>query len=178
MAIVVVGGSGRNVGKTALICGLIAALPEFAWIAIKITSHTHGPAQPIWEEIHAGQGTDTARFLAAGARRAFLITAAENDLSPLFRDLRAMIDPAIHLIFESNRILDYIQPDICLAVSGPTQNEHKPSFTKIMEQMDAIVISADRDEIVATAKPIFKLATLNRIPHQMQQWVRHRLPQI
>jgi len=68
MAIVVVGGSGRGVGKTALVCGLIAALPEFNWTAIKITGHDHGQPKPVWEETQPGQGTDTARFLAAGAR--------------------------------------------------------------------------------------------------------------
>ncbi len=41
MAIIVVGGSNRGVGKTALVCGLIAALPEYRWNAVKITSHDH-----------------------------------------------------------------------------------------------------------------------------------------
>ena len=31
MAIIVVGGSGRGAGKTALVCGLIRALPEIRW---------------------------------------------------------------------------------------------------------------------------------------------------
>ena len=39
MAIIVVGGSNRGVGKTALVCGLIAALPEYRWAAVKISSH-------------------------------------------------------------------------------------------------------------------------------------------
>ena len=45
MAIIVVGGSNRGVGKTALVCGLIAALPEYRWAAIKITSRDH--KQPV-----------------------------------------------------------------------------------------------------------------------------------
>ena len=80
MAIVVVGGSDRNVGKTSLICGLIAPLPEFQWAAVKITSHAHGVRDAVWEETAAGQGTDTARYLAAGARRAFLLTATDEEL--------------------------------------------------------------------------------------------------
>ena len=50
MAIIVVGGSNRGAGKTALVCGLIAALPEFHWIAVKVTDHDHGQPSPIWEE--------------------------------------------------------------------------------------------------------------------------------
>jgi hypothetical protein len=45
MAIIVVGGSNRGVGKTALVCGLIAALPEYRWTAVKITAHDH--PQPV-----------------------------------------------------------------------------------------------------------------------------------
>lgn len=45
MAIIVVGGSNRGVGKTTLVCGLIAALPEYRWNAIKITTHDH--PQPV-----------------------------------------------------------------------------------------------------------------------------------
>jgi len=55
VAIVVVGGSGRGVGKTALVCGLIRALPEIPWTAVKITSDAHAVAKPIFEE------TDEAR---------------------------------------------------------------------------------------------------------------------
>jgi hypothetical protein len=60
MAIVVEGGSGRGAGKTALLRELLAALPEFRWTAVKITSHSHGQAGPVWEETAAGQGTDIA----------------------------------------------------------------------------------------------------------------------
>lgn len=43
MAIVVIGGSNRGVGKTALVCALIRALPEYHWVAVKITTHDHRP---------------------------------------------------------------------------------------------------------------------------------------
>ena len=62
MAILVVGGSHRGVGKTALVCGLIAALPEHRWTAVKITSDDHGQFAPVWEDTEPGQGTDTARY--------------------------------------------------------------------------------------------------------------------
>ena len=42
MAVIIVGGSGRNVGKTTLVCSLIAALPEYRWTAVKISAHEHG----------------------------------------------------------------------------------------------------------------------------------------
>ena len=44
MAMIVVGGGGRGAGKTALMCGLMRALPEIPWTAMKITTHEHGKA--------------------------------------------------------------------------------------------------------------------------------------
>ena len=42
MAIVVIGGHSRSVGKTSLVAELIAALPEMQWTAAKITQFGHG----------------------------------------------------------------------------------------------------------------------------------------
>ena len=124
MAIVVVGGSGRNVGKTSLVCGLIAALPELAWTAVKVTSHVHDEREAVWEEKGAGQGTDTGRYLAAGARRAFLLTAPEafssgkTELADVLDRFWQNLGRGTNLIFESNRILNYLRPDLCLLVLG------------------------------------------------------------
>ena len=41
MAIVVIGGHSRNIGKTSVVCALIAAMPERRWTAIKITQCKH-----------------------------------------------------------------------------------------------------------------------------------------
>lgn len=175
MAIIVVGGSARNAGKTSLICGLLAALPEFRWVAIKITPHVHGSPLPICEETAPGQGTDTARFLTAGARRAFLIAAPENDLPALLGGLRATLGAASHLILESNRILDSLQPDLCLAVFGSTPSEPKPSFAQLARLADATVVAADRDRRIDAVQPVFELADLNRISPPFEQWLRGRL---
>ena len=42
MAVVVVGGHSRNVGKTSVVAGIIAAVPEANWTAAKITQFGHG----------------------------------------------------------------------------------------------------------------------------------------
>ena len=45
MAVVVIGGHSRSVGKTSVVAGLIAALPEYSWHAMKITQFGHGGAE-------------------------------------------------------------------------------------------------------------------------------------
>jgi hypothetical protein len=64
MAIIVVGGSNRGVGKTSLVCGLIAALPEYRWTAVKITTHDHG------QQVSTGRES-IAAGLASGSTRTF-----------------------------------------------------------------------------------------------------------
>ena len=84
MKLVMVGGHTRNIGKTSVVEGIIRSLPEFDWTAAKITQFGHGVCSvngescdcavsehqfSITEERNSDTGTDTARFLAAGARR-------------------------------------------------------------------------------------------------------------
>ena len=175
MAIIVVGGSGKSVGKTSLVCGIIRALPEFRWMAVKVTNHSHGLEQPIFEDKIAGTGTDTARYLAAGAKRAFLISAGEPDLERLLADVREMAEPGAHWTFESNRILKFLRPDVFLAVDDPAEFGRKPSFTEVAHQIDALVVRAGRDSMTEDTMPLFELETMDRVSSSMQQWLKVRL---
>jgi hypothetical protein len=175
MAIIVVGGSGRKIGKTGLVCGLIRALPEFDWTAVKITSHGHGRTESLWEETSAGQGTDTARYLAAGARRALMVTAADDALGPLVQQILRESPPPGCIIFESNRVLDHLRPNLCLALASSLEGERKPSFEIVEQRMDALVELAGHDHVITSQKLAFHLASLDRISPTMQAWLRERL---
>jgi hypothetical protein len=198
VAIIVVGGTGKDVGKTSLVCGLIAALPEFAWTAVKVTRHQHAPGapslrhlsgawvgnlkssqapdleNPFWEETKPGQATDTARYLAAGAQRALLVASEDGNL-PL-DELSAAVGSHTNLIFESNTIATQLKPDLCLGVVG-TEAEVKPSFEPFMRWMDAAVVLAGVQAVFAgsDAMPVFRLVQLERISPEMLGWVRGKL---
>ena len=178
MAIIVVGGSAKSVGKTALVCGLIAALPEHQWTAVKITTHDHGKAESLWEETEAGQGTDTARYLAAGAVRAFLVTSHDGTDSAL--EIQQAVAPGTDLIIESNRILIQFKPDLCLGVLRPegVAAEVKPSFQPFMLRADALVTVAAAGSSAGPAGraiPVFRLARLEHPSPELLAWVRERL---
>jgi hypothetical protein len=190
MAIVVVGGSSRSVGKTALVCGLIAALPEFRWTAVKITTHEHDKPKPIWEEKNPGYGSDTGRYLAAGALRAFLTTPAMHnhpptpDLAPVLDELWPNFGPRTNLIFESNSILGHLQPNLCLLVQGAADHAtRKPSFDFALQYADALVTRAPLNRLIPNGfcqagqlpKPVFNLAALEQISPEMLFWLRDRL---
>lgn len=190
MAILVVGGNHRGVGKTALVCGLIAALPEHRWAAVKISSDDHGRPAPVWEEREAGQGTDTARYLAAGAARAFLITASGDEMEKRLAELERIVGSEQSVIYESNRVVDFIRPDLCLLVDDPVGEETvKPSFLRITVNADAMVVQASGDSVSEDsmgndsvssgsdgARPRFRLAAFERIPSQMVAWMRQHIP--
>ncbi len=184
MAIVVVGGNGRGVGKTALVCGVVAALKEFEWTAIKVTTHAHSSLARIGEEnapveeTAAGQGTDTARYLAAGARRAFLVSALDAELGKRLRELEELVGPEANLIFESNRVLGHLRACVCLAIEPEPGSARKPSFA-LVEQEKRVTVrragSGEEEKFLPGANPVFQLKDFARIPASMQQWLRDRL---
>jgi hypothetical protein len=182
--IIVVGGGGRGAGKTALVCGLMRALPEIAWTAVKITTHGHERGQdkttPIWEETAPGEGTDTARYLAAGARRALLVTASEDGLGPIVEQIlkeqsRASGVTPSGIIIESNSVLRHLRPDVCLCAATSPWAEQKASFDLLMEHLDATVELAAHDHIIEAEKITFRLASLERVSPTMLDWLRERL---
>src|SRR5499425_3260019 len=106
--LIVVGGHTRSIGKTQLVCDLIAAFPNAHWVAGKITQYGHGvcaqngencdcaPREHAvaldWERKRAPlthAGADSARFLQAGAERAFWLRTKQGYLAegmPLLRN--------------------------------------------------------------------------------------------
>lgn len=176
MPTVAIGGNARNVGKTSLICALIAAFPERPWTAVKITSHDHGKPTLVWEETQAGQGTDTARYRSAGARRALLVTTRAGEI-PL-AELRATIAKGRWLIFETNQILSLGKPDIVLGLIGSAATESKPSFAEVRQHADAFVSTSDSDRLPAfeaDPRPVFALPDLRNISPELIDWMRSRL---
>src|SRR5579863_1384872 len=94
--VVAVGGHSRNIGKTSLVAGLIRALPQWNWTAMKITQFGHGVcsvsgkscdchvapecAYAMSEDLKPNQ-TDTGRFLGAGAQSSYWVRTAMGQLS-------------------------------------------------------------------------------------------------
>lgn len=154
MAILVVGGHTRNIGKTSVVTGLIANLPQLQWTAFKITQFGHGicsaNGEPcdceadahtiaITQESSATSGTDTARFLAAGAVRSFWVRTRQGQLAEAMPRLRKELAGSVHAIIESNSVLRYLQPDLYLTVLDPNVRDFKSSAQYFLDRADAVV---------------------------------------
>ncbi len=139
--LVVVGGSGRKVGKTTVVVNLIRALPEARWLALKISGHAHGSAGwKLTREESAAPDTDTGRFLAAGAAEAWWLRAGRGRLAEAVPELRSLFARAANVIVESNSILDWFEPDLYVFVSGARR---KPGARARMQRADAVVTAPD-----------------------------------
>jgi hypothetical protein len=172
--IVVVGGHTRSIGKTQLVCDIIAALSEAKWIAGKITQYGHGvcaqnghdcdcaPDEHVcamsWER-DANTGTDSSRFLEAGARRSFWLRTKQGFLAegmPLLREAlneiartrqnesagsgAAVEMKPINVILESNTLLQFLKPDVFLMVLHPGKSDFKDSAQLQLDRASAFVL--------------------------------------
>ena len=156
MAIVVVGGHTRNIGKTSIMTGLISALPEMHWTAFKITQFGHGVCSAngepcdcetadhtiaVSEERDAASGTDSARYLAAGAARSLWVRTRQGQLAEAMPRIRKELAAAENAIVESNSILRFLQPDIFLSVLDPATADFKESAKRYLDRADAVVVT-------------------------------------
>ena len=183
MAIVVVGGSGKDVGKTGVVCAVISALREYEWTAVKITGHDYpaggsnesSAALVIREETRAGEETDTARFLRAGAKRALLVKRVGDEVP--MDEIRAALGSDRNVVFESNRILDAVKPDVCLALVGG--DERKASFVRLMRAADAVpTVQGSAAETLREGVRRFQLESVDRLPAELLTWLRERLDRV
>jgi hypothetical protein len=157
MAIVVIGGHSRKIGKTSVVAGLIAAMPELHWTAFKITQFGHGMcsangepcdcetaehAVAVSEERAGGDNTtDSGRYLAAGAARSFWVRTRQGDLSEAMPRIRKEVASAENVIMESNSILRFLRPDIYLSVLDPATVDFKDSARYFLDRADAILVA-------------------------------------
>ena len=155
MAIIVVGGSTRNIGKTSVVAGLIQALPVMQWTAFKITQFGHGVCSAngepcdcetadhtiaISEERDPHSGTDSARYLQAGAARSFWVRTRQGQLAEAMPRLRKELAQTGNAIIESNSILQFLRPDLYLSVLDPATIDFKNSARLFLNRADAVLL--------------------------------------
>ena len=191
--VIVVGGHTRSIGKTQLVCDLIAAFPNENWIAGKITQYGHGvcaqngsncdcaPDEHVcaisWEK--RANETDSGRFLAAGARRSFWLRTKQGFLAegmPLLREtlheLEAEKDrsePGL-VILESNTLLQFLKPSLYLMVVDPSKADFKESAKLQMDRVSAFVLRQPRpDADISAAWQGLPLRLLRGKPEFLQR---------
>lgn len=198
MALVVIGGHSRNVGKTSVVAGIIAALREYQWTAMKITQYGHGicakngkqchcaSADHSWEiseERDASGRSDTSRFLAAGAAHVYWVRTQQGRLYDAMPSIRRRLEEVRNVILESNSVLGFVRPDLYLSVLDPATADFKVSAQKYLDQADAVILHESSKRAVwngislesMAGKPTFRIQPPNYLTPEMVEFLRSKL---
>lgn len=159
MRVVTVSGTASEVGKTSLVCELLARLP--GWGAIKVTrghyrscgrdpetccvSHLLADEPRVFREPEDLEvpGKDTARYVEAGAAAVRWVVCRRGQEAEGVA--RAMVELADRpgVIVEGNTVVPACRPDLALLVAPPDPPEVKSSAVRILDVVDAVYVPED-----------------------------------
>lgn len=187
-----------------MVCDLIAAFPSAHWLAGKITQYGHGVCAQNGENCDcaptehavaldwelAGQpltktDSDSARFLQAGAERAFWLRTKQGYLAegmPLLRCALANVEAStgqlkgsgvkplldsrlpsdasengLNVIIESNSLLQFVKPSLYVTVFDAAREDFKDSARQMLDRADVFVFRRGLDENDVARPPWLQL---------------------
>ena len=155
---VMIGSTGRNVGKTEFACELIRRhVPQVRVTAVKITTIRDGDQVcphgadgcgacaafggrfALSEERDATLAKDTGRMLKAGAQRVLWLRAREEHLAEGVAALLATIPEGGAVICETNAARGVLVPGLFLVFQPQGDHPVKPSARAWLPQADRVV---------------------------------------
>ena len=138
-SMLMIGGSGRNVGKTTLICAIIRKFaPSVPIIGLKVTSirpgeedfHGHHE-QPftenfrIFEETNTSSAKDTAKMLRAGACKVYFIQSTDEQMSMAMDTFFRMVNRKSIIVCETRSLRRLIKPGVFILITDLAHTEFK-----------------------------------------------------
>jgi hypothetical protein len=108
-------------------------------------------------ETQSDSGTDSALFLAAGARQSFWLRTKQGFLAEGLPLLRNALEETLRLeereppplIVESNSLLQFLKPSLYFAVIDPTKEDFKDSARAALDRADALILRGASDALPA-----------------------------
>jgi hypothetical protein len=195
--LIVIGGHSRSVGKTSVVAGLIAALPEFRWTAMKVTQYGHGICSAngktchcasddhswaITEERDRSGESDSSRFLVSGAQRSLWVRTRQGMLAEAMPRIRQELASAENAILESNSIMRFVRPDLYLSVLDTATADFKLTAQQFLDRADGLVLH-DEGQLAwsnvslkpVAKKPVFRMTPPRYVTPELVEFVRNKL---
>jgi len=146
--LMIIGGTGRDAGKSSLAALLISKFADRGITAIKITPHPHPEVTgltviagntefQVYEERNNTSEKDSSRMLRAGASKAFLIVSGEAWLAEAFAALIPFLPESMPIICESPALRRFIEPDLFILMI------HSPAYNPDRKNIDDLIPLAD-----------------------------------
>jgi len=164
--ILLIAGSGQNVGKTTLACRILENEKEKSPVAVKITPHFHkttpglieldkGENWILFEETETASGKDTSLYLLSGAVKSYLILAIDDALAKAFSGLKKFLPANRPIVIESAALIKHINPGLFLMVSR--ENSQRKKETKsLLEKADLSILNDGKKFIPSIEKIAFE----------------------
>lgn len=149
--LMLIAGTGRNVGKTTFACQLIQQFSKtHEVVGIKISPHLHVQAKgqkilagdatfQIIEETNPDLDKDSSRMLRAGATRVFYLQTGDKNIREPFEQLLEMIPKNHPVICESGALLNYARPALFVIIKRMGETAFKEGVEKLAYSADAWV---------------------------------------
>lgn len=142
--LLIIGGTGREAGKSALAALLISKYADRGITAIKITPHPHPDVTgltvitcntefQVYEERNSKSEKDSSRMLRAGASKVFLVVSGEAKLGEAFAALIPFLPEGAPVICESPALRRLIEPDLfVLMLHSDGQNSERKNIDDLI----------------------------------------------
>ena len=126
--LLIIGGTGRDSGKSTLAELLIARFADRGIIGLKITPHDHpdmsgltliaeGERFKVFEERCLSSDKDSSRMLRAGAAKVFLIVSASSSACDAWLSLQPFLPIDVPVVCESPALRRYVHPDLFIIMT-------------------------------------------------------------
>ncbi len=130
--ILLIAGTGKNVGKTTLGCKIISQNADNKIIGVKFSPHFHSMSENRFyieknDRYHISEegefsNKDSSRLLQAGAKKVYYIQGRDDYLFAAFEKVFALNNANTLFLVESGGLAGYIKPGLFIVV----KNKHKP----------------------------------------------------
>lgn len=151
--LLIVGGAGRNVGKTEFVCQMIRKVSSTSEIfALKVSAifpeeqndhgdHSGDPTDHyLFEETRRDTRKDTSRMLRAGACRVFYLRSNDEGILNGYEAFKKQLPQDALVVCESNSLVNMVKPGLFILVRA-TEGIVKDRAKSLLERADLIVVS-------------------------------------
>lgn len=127
--ILIVAGTGRNIGKTVLACRILGQLAKnYEPMGVKISPHFH-PLEEKQKCTHQSENfviaeeknitkKDSSRMLQAGAAQVFYVQCKKDGLADALEYLFPLLNPDQPVVVESGGLYNLVEPGLLIYITG------------------------------------------------------------
>jgi hypothetical protein len=161
--ILLLSGTGRNVGKTSFACSVIKCFAEERQIiAVKFSPHFHqltDTLAPIclkdhyqlYQETDMDSDKDSARFLRAGAFKSYYVLCRDHAWLLVLNEILSLHLPEHLFIIESGSLAKNFKPGLSFLITDNRLSTHKKQnirFDRILDENSEFRTVAEEIEIL------------------------------